>query len=630
MSFALLIVLGPLAAVPLSLLVRRWSALFAVIGAVVSLAAALAGLARVADGARYTGSLPGLPGLPLRLVLGPLGSVLATTVATVSVMVLVYAVGYMRRERDQARFYAAMAFFVAAMQTLVLAGDWVLFLAAWELIALASYLLIGFWFERPGVGGAATRAFLTTRAADIGLYLGVFCLIAAAGTAEIEPTLEVGGGAATVAGLAFLLASIGKSAQVPLQGWLQEAMAGPTPVSALLHSATLVVAGVVLLTRAYPLLSSEVRLVVGVVGASTLLVTGITAIAQHDLKRLLAASTSSQLGLMLLALGAGSIGAAILHLVANAAMKSALFLGAGDFQHARRSTSFADLAGVGRERRGAFAGVAVASLALAGIPPLAGFWSKDAVIAASLQAPGRLLLAPLALAGSALTGVYLGRMLRLLWRPDAGRLARGNGDAGDAWMGAGLASLVAIAVGFGLVVEPIAELLNVALPEETAALILGLVAAAVSLLVGWFVAVERLLGGAYRVALAGFPVAGGMDELVTRPALAVGHRLDGIDHRLHAGVLTVGRRALEIASVGRALDAGIHAVVEGVGAAGLAVAHASRQTDEAGIDAAIADLVASTRRLGVRARQLQTGLIHRELLVAVGGTAMVLLFVLLF
>jgi NADH-quinone oxidoreductase subunit L len=629
MMTSAVIILSPLAAAVLILLLRRWPAGLAIAGALGSLLAAIVTLPRIAEGAISTTALLGLPGLPLRLVAEPLGMLLATVVATVGVLVFVYAAGYMAHDPARVRFFACMAFFVAAMQALVLAGDWILFLAAWELIGLASYLLIGFWFDRPGVGGAAARAFLTTRAADVGLYLGVLAL-ATTGTTEIGASAGVGGTTAVVASLGFLVAAIGKSAQVPLQGWLLDAMAGPTPVSALLHSATLVVAGVVLVIRASPLLPDELRLVVALVGGLTAIVTGVTAVAQQDVKRLLASSTSSQIGLMLLAVGAGSIGAAIVHLVANAAMKSALFLGAGIFQHTRRSTAFVDLAGVGRERRFAFVAFAIAGLALAGIPPLAGFWSKDAVIAAALTAPTAGILAPLAAVASVLTGIYIGRLLRLLWQPNPEE-PRGQRsiDSNAVWMSVGLGALSVSAVILGLSIEPIGHFLAIEVPERLLALVLGLVASAVGLAGGWRMGASHRLGPAFDVALSGFRVDGGLEGLVVRPALALADRGDRIDRAIHAAVLGVGNQALRLAGGLWRIDRGVHAVVEGVGATSLLIARASRVSDEAGIDAIIANLVAATLRLGGHARRLQTGLVHRELLVAAGATAVVLIVILL-
>jgi NADH-quinone oxidoreductase subunit L len=595
MTTVALTILGPLAAAVLILLIRRGAPALALLGAGLSLASALTTLSRIADGAAYSATLPGLPGLPLRLVAEPLTGVLAAAVAVVGASVMVYAVGYMQGEGGLPRFFAGMSFFVAAMQALVLAGDWVLLLAAWELIGFSSYLLIGFWFERPGVGPSAARAFLYTRSADLGLYVAVFVLIAQTGTSDISCTLEVGGPAAMAAGLFLLLAAMGKSAQTPLHGWLLDAMAGPTPVSALLHSATLVAAGAILLIRAFPLLPPAALVVVGVVGGLTTLVTGLTALAQRDLKRLLAASTSSQYGLMLLAVGAGVPIAALFHLLAHAAMKSALFLGAGIFQHARGSTELADLKGVGRARRGAFLGFVVAGLALAGVPPLSGFWSKDAILAASFTSPYAPFLVPLALAGTLLTGLYVARALKLLWRGEESS----EPVAGARWMGTGFAVLVVLAVLLGIALPPVAGLLGAELPE-TALIIaaFGLVAALVGLALGWALPASRLLGPLYGLAGKGFRIGGGFDGLVARPALALARGLDTLDRRLHVGVLAVGSAAL-------------------------AVANASRTTDEKRIDGLIAALVRGTRDLGGRARELQTGLVHRELLLAAAGGALV-------
>lgn len=615
MTVAALTVLGPLAAAVLVLALRRrpasLPAALALLGAGVGMAAALVTLVRVAGGARLSAELPGLPELPLRLVVDPLSAVLVAVVAVVSTLVLVYAVGYMGGETGLPRFFAGTSFFVAAMQTLVLAGDWILLLAAWELIGFSSYLLIGFHLERPAAASGATRAFLYTRSADLGLYAAIFVLVVAAGTSEIPETLRVGGPAALVAGLLLLVAAAGKSAQTPLQGWLQGAMVGPTPVSALLHSATLVAAGAILMIRAYPLLPQEALLVVGLLGGITSVVTGTIAVAQGepqgDLKRLLASSTSSQYGLMLLAVGAGAPVAAAAHLVTHAAMKSSLFLGAGVFQHARGTTGFSGLRGVGRQHRRVFLGFAVAGLALAGIPPLAGFFSKEAVVAASFESPYAFLFAPLALAGTLLTGAYVARALRLLWRGETGGVSEEEPVAGAAWMGAGLASLVALAATLGFAVGPLGGLLGAELPGfGFAALlgvasVLGLAAAVGGLLAGWFVPAGRLLGGALGPAKAGFKVAGGFDGLVAWPT------------------------TLALARASARFDDGVvHAAVRAVGRGGLAVADWTKLADERGIDGLIRALVRGTRKLGGRARELQSGLVHRELLLAVVGGALML------
>jgi NADH-quinone oxidoreductase subunit L len=486
-----------------------------------------------------------------------------------------------------------MSLFLAAMQALVLAGDWILLLAAWELIGLCSYLLIGFWFQRPEAADAAGRAFLYTRSADLGLYVAIFILIGSTGTSEIAATLATDGGATVAAGLLLLMAAMGKSAQVPLQDWLMRAMAGPTPVSALLHSATLVAAGAILLIRSAPLLSPGVLLAIGLVGGITTVAAGVIALAERDLKRLLAASTASQYGLMLVAVGAGVPLAALLHLLAHAAIKSTLFLAAGDFQHARGGTGFDQLEGVGRARPWAFAGFALAALALAGIPPLSGFFSKDAVIAAALSAQGAAWLGPLALAGTLLTGGYMARALRLLWR--------GSGEtrpvAGSAWMTVGVWGLVIPATTLGLAFGPIEAVLDLpAVPAGAVAVLLGLLAAVSGLGLGWLAPAPRLLGPIYPWARRGLAIGGGLTVWVGRPAMAAARGCEWLEGRLYAAVLDVGR-------------------------AGLSVARLARASDERRIDGMIFALVAGMRALGDRARALQSGLIHRELAVSVSVTA---------
>lgn len=625
----LLAILGPLAASVLILLIRRWPGWLALLGGGVALVAALFELFSAA-GTDQTFLLPGLPGYPLRLVANPLNVLLSSVTALVGFVVLVYAQGYMQEEKDRPRFFAEMSFFIAAMQALVLAGDWLLLLASWELVGTASYLLIGFWYERPGVKQAATRAFLVTRGADLGLYLGVFLLISQNGTSEIAPTLKTGGTVALLAGLCLLLAAMGKAAQVPFQGWLQDAMLGPTPVSALLHSATLVAAGAILLIKAFPVLPAPVLLITGIVGGLTALVTGIMALAQGDLKRLLASSTSSQLGFMFLALGAGSTGAAVAHLTVHAAMKSALFLGAGIFQHAYESTSFEKLEGKGREFPRVFGGLALAGLALAGVPPLGGFWSKDTVIAATFHAEYAWLLAPLALTGTLLTALYVARALRLLWKQPENQQQEEKPEVpGFGWMLAGLVILAGLAAFGGLAVRPIGNLLNLELPEESLSLITGLVLVIAGLLAGWFFEVEKLLGPLRSPAANGFRFAGGFVGLVVSPGLFLAEKINKSDQGLHRGVLATGRVGLKVAqTVGKA-DNLLHRGVLRVGKAGMATARIVRGLDEQGIDGLIAGLVKETRRLGNQARHLQSGLIHRELLLTAGGLAVLVVLLLL-
>lgn len=616
-----LTILAPLGAGLTTLALRRMPEAIALTGAALGLAGAIALLAGVAGGADVTATLPFLPDLPIRLVANPLTATLALVVATVAAMVLTYAAGYMSHDPERPRFFGTMLMFVAAMQLLVLSGDWITLLAAWEMIGFASYLLIGFWHRRKGVPGAAMRAFLYTRTADLGLYLAAFLLIGIAGTSEISATLSTTGTPALIAGLLLLFAAMGKSAQVPMQDWLMRAMAGPTPVSALLHSATLVAAGAILLIRTAPMLPGGALLAIGIVGGATAVIAGLMALAATDLKRLLAASTASQYGLMLIAVGAGAPVAALLHLIAHAAIKSALFLGAGVFQHDRESTDLDTLAGAGRARPGIFAGFALAALALAGLPPLAAFYSKDAILAAALDSPSAAWFLPLALAGSVLTGAYMGRALKVLW---SGTPEKPRDKV--PLMAVGMGVLVILAATLGFAFKPLEAMLGAHLAEPGWIVpAMGLAVGLAGLALGWLLAPARLLGPLLAPARNGFPLAGGMDALVVRPTLALARLCDRLDawiiRRVVLGGIVAGTQALS-RRIERAEDS-LLALVNAVGRLNLSLGLASLRFDRDTIDRAIFGLVDRTIALGTRARRLQSGLIHREMALTVAGIALV-------
>lgn len=542
--------------------------------------------------------LAGLPAMPLHILATPLTALLSLVVATVAASVLAYALGYMRQDAEKRRFFLIMLAFVSAMQTLVLAGDWVTLIGGWELIGFCSYLLIGFWHEKPGVAEAANRAFLYTRTLDLGLFVGVFVLIGASGSSDISTTLGVSGLPAILAGFALLLAAMGKSAQVPFQNWLQQAMAGPTPVSALLHSATLVAAGAILLIRISPLLPPPVLLAIALVGGATTVVTGVMAFAERDLKRLLAASTSSQYGLILLAIGAGVPLAGLFHLITHAAMKSALFLGAGVFQHDRHDTQFSELRGAGRSRKPIFAAYVVAALALSGIPPLAGFFSKDAIVAATMASQMAWALLPLALLGTILTGTYMARSARLLWQGPVQERA-GLGPS----MQAGLYVLAGLSVVLGFLLEPVKHLVGGEIPEAGLAWILGLVAALSGLGLGWFGSAGSLLGPLRAPAEISFAFGGGMKGLVADPLLALARWCGDFEERLHAGVVGVAKSTRQAAL-------GVFSF------------------DVKAIDGAIFSFADNMARTGQRARKLQSGFIHKELGLSVAGLAILALILL--
>lgn len=338
-----------------------------------------------------------------------------TVVAGIAFGVGLYSLGYMAEQPGRSRFFAEFGLFVGAMLVLVLSSSLIVLFAAWELVGLASYLLIGFDHAEHGAPQAATKAFLMTRIGDVGFLLGWLLAVAATGTADIDAVIRaVGSGridASLVVLIAFLLLAgvIGKSAQFPLTGWLPDAMIGPTPVSALLHSATMVAAGVFLVLRLYPVFEAAPAALAFLfwIGAVTALVAGLIATAELDLKRVLAWSTASQLGEMMIALGLGAPLAASFHLAAHAAFKSTLFLAAGAVQKATGTRALDRFGGLLRILPFTGGIFLIAALTLAGIPPLSGFWSEETILgaAASRGITTVLLIVTLAL----LAGIYIGR-----------------------------------------------------------------------------------------------------------------------------------------------------------------------------------------------------------------------------
>ncbi|MGH9605150.1 MAG: NADH-quinone oxidoreductase subunit L, partial [Terracidiphilus sp.] len=274
----------------------------------------------------------------IALYLDPLSLIMVVVVTFVSFLIHLYSTEFMIGDDGYARFFAYMNLFVASMLTLLLANNLLLLYLGWEGVGLCSYLLIGFWYRDPENGRAGRKAFIVTRAGDTAFVIGLFLLFHQLGTLNIQELMQrasqqwqVGSGLATAAALLLLGGAVGKSAQLPLQTWLPDAMAGPTPVSALIHAATMVTGGVYLIARTHGLysLAPEAQVAVAVIGAATLLMGGFSALTQHDLKRVLAYSTISQIGYMFLALGVGAWPAAIFHFMTHAFFKALLFLGAG-------------------------------------------------------------------------------------------------------------------------------------------------------------------------------------------------------------------------------------------------------------------------------------------------------------
>jgi len=331
------------------------------------------------------------------LLLDPLSISFVLLITGVGSLIHIFAVGYMAGDPERRRFFGYMNLFLAAMLLLVLADNYLALYAGWEGVGLASYLLIGFWQYKPTAATAAKKAFIANRVGDAGLSLAIMLMFATFGSVTFLGVFPAAGGAShtvqTALGLLLLLGACGKSAQLPLQSWLLDAMEGPTPVSALIHAATMVTAGVYLIVRSNPIfnLSPDARLAVTVVGAATLLFGAIIGCAKDDIKKALAGSTMSQIGYMTLAAGLGPAGYAfaIAHLLAHGFFKAGLFLGAGSVKHEMNDeVDMRRFGGLAKIMPITFVTFLFGYLAIIGVPPFSGFFSKDPIIEAAFDKGG--------------------------------------------------------------------------------------------------------------------------------------------------------------------------------------------------------------------------------------------------
>jgi len=351
------------------------------------------------------------------LFIDPLSLLMALIITGVGFLIHLYSIGYMEHDEDFARYFACLNFFVFSMLLLVLAGQLIVLFVGWEGVGLASYLLIGFYYYRPAAAQAATKAFVVNRIGDFGFLLGLLLTFYLFGTSDIEEIIKRAGEYAVGAPILILLTllyfigAIGKSAQLPLHIWLPDAMEGPTPVSALIHAATMVTAGVYLVVRMHLVfMQAPIALqIVGIIGGVTSLFAALCAVGQLDLKRVLAYSTVSQLGLMFLACGVGAFYAAMFHLTSHAFIKALLFLSAGNVIHMMGGTTdMKKMGGLSKKFPKTHWLFLIGVLALSGIPPFAAFFSKDLILEQDYLA-GYYTLYGIGLAASILTAFYLTR-----------------------------------------------------------------------------------------------------------------------------------------------------------------------------------------------------------------------------
>jgi NADH-quinone oxidoreductase subunit L len=473
------------------------------------------------------------------LLIDQLTVVMLLVVTGVGFLVHVYSVGYMLEDRGFARFFAYLNLFLASMLVLVLGSNLLTLFLGWELVGLSSYLLIGFWFEKREYATAAKKAFITNRVGDVSFMVAMFLAFAAVGTLDLvgltESAPELSSGVAFTLVLLLLGGAAAKSAQIPLYVWLPDAMAGPTPVSALIHAATMVTAGVYLTVRLSPVLvqSVDAMTIIAWIGASTAILAALIAVRQDDIKKILAYSTVSQLGYMFIGVGVGAFREGIFHLVTHAFFKGLLFLAAGSVMHAlANETDVWRMGGLRKVMPVTFATSTVAWLAISGVPPFAGFFSKDQILTeAYLHGYTGVFL--LGLAGAVLTAFYMTRWWVLVFLGPARHAPGAHPHESPASMTAPLVVLAVLSAFGGLVLNPVhsGPLLNFLAPisgdisglgytpvgslREPQLIAISIIAVAIGITLAWLAYGRRDLAGGRLTD----PVRGPLAELAERKFL---------------------------------------------------------------------------------------------------------------
>lgn len=598
-----LLVLLPAGAGGVLLLARRAERLAT--GLSLLTAGAFVGLAVAVALGRPRVSVPFVAGADLRLEVDALAALMLVTLAVVTFLVLAYSAADIRSSRP--RFHGLMLLFASAAAMTAAAASLPALLVAWEVMGATSYALIGFWWRDEERVSAGLTAFLTTRTADLGLYAAAGAALAGGAGLALADLPQASAGWRQVVAAGVVVAALGKAAQLPFSFWLSRAMQGPSPVSALLHSAAMVAMGGYLLLRVQPLLASTgwALTTTAWVGALTAVLLGVVAVAQRDLKQLLAASTAAQLGFVVMAAGVSAVAAGAGHLVAHASTKALLFLSAGAWLAALGTKALPGLSGVARRWPVTGWSAAVGLLSLAGVAPLSLWSTKDAVLASALDVSPWLYAT--GMLASLLSAVYAAKVLVVIVRPEHGPAQSGDGDTATGHLDeeeAGSrrvtrlqqAPLVVLAIGA-------AALGLLALPPLGTALARGLGTAPPHA-----TAFELTASAVLALLAAGAVWRWGVPE----PGWA--HRWLGLEAVAHALVV---RPTLALATVlARFDDAVIDRGVDGVAAVTGAAARAAAAGDDRGVDAAVSGVASRVRALGSLARRPQTGQLHQYYLQA--------------
>ena len=408
----------------------------------------------VGETAPGEGLLPAAPGqkpmqFDFSLQVDKLSLLMLLVVTLVGTLVHIFSLEYMRRDADAAMYYAGLSLFMFSMLGIVLVDNLLMLFIFWELVGVSSYLLISFWFQNPAAADAGKKAFLTNRIGDAGFLIGILMVWSQYGTLEIG-VLAAKGQVTTAAGLLLFCGAVGKSAQFPLHVWLPDAMEGPTPVSALIHAATMVAAGVYMLCRLFFVFTPDALYVIGWVGGMTALLAALMAVQQNDLKRILAFSTVSQLGYMVMAVGCAAPAAAMFHLTTHAAFKALLFLGAGAILHrCHHEQDIWKLGGLHRQMPWTARMFVAGSLALAGFPLLSGFFSKDTILAAAYA--GHKGLFAVAVGVAVLTALYMMRCVLVVFFGESRSEATKDATDPPSTMLLPLIILTVLSVGLGYI-----------------------------------------------------------------------------------------------------------------------------------------------------------------------------------
>ncbi|MHC4339881.1 MAG: NADH-quinone oxidoreductase subunit L [Planctomycetota bacterium] len=572
-------------------------------------------------------------------------AMLLIVVTLVSFVVFLFSVGYMKGDENYHRFFHWLSFFATSMLILSVADNLLFLFIGWELVGLSSYKLIGFWSQDLDNAEAAKKAFIVTRVGDVGMLIGMLILYAGCGTLSLQGIFaavqagEVSGSLLTWAGIGIFFGAVGKSAQFPLHVWLPDAMAGPTPVSALIHAATMVAAGVYLSARMFPMFTPDALTFIAWTGGVTALITAIVAFTQTDIKKVLAYSTMSQLGYMILGVGVGAPWAAMFHLTTHAFFKACLFLGSGSVIHAMHHTQeLKDMGGLRKKMPVTFWTFVIATLALAGIPLMSGFYSKDAILFSALQ-DHRHVLFGIGFLGAFLTAFYMTRLTWLCFFGKPRNLEKYDHAHESPWvMTVPLVILAVLSFGVFYMGDFADHYFRtpgyLAEYPETAEVGRAYVQAGIEpehhLHPWWFTLMALTLGFVgIGVGLALFKSGKrDQDSVILPRRLHDFAKAKYYMDELYLNVVVEG--ANQVSEVCRVVDDnGVDGLVNAVGEGGLLVGDVSGDADELVVDGAVNLTADVAQGAGAVVSTAQTGKLRNYLATALGITAVVILFILI-